>query len=303
MAVVSNKNYGQVFFSALLAASVIGLFLHFRESVLDAFVGVHLFWIVAGLICFLANYLARATRIHLLTQKKLSVFPGAIYCSTLHGFATYMLPVRAGELSLPFILKSRANIELTEGAKILYKARLLDVFILGIWLILAAILPGSSLQLIYRAAMAVLGCAMVSAPFVLGKCSTMILSPFPRFKGIARAVAESSGFDRNELLITFAIWFASAAMLWCITASMHLTLSVDQLFFLVAVQLALQLVPLQGFANSGNHEGGWMAAMIVIGYSAEVALKISLATHIVVLVFVLFLGLLALLFRFVDTGS
>ena len=171
MAADSAKNYSRNFISFLLAASVIGLFIFYRKEVSDAFKGISISWVVLGLTCFLINYFFRAARVHVLTKSKIAVFPDAIYCSSLHGFATYMLPMRAGEFSLPFILKSIAGIELKAGAKVLFKARLLDVLVLGFWLIVAAVFPFSKMPMTYKAAMAVLGVLMVSSPILLGSIS------------------------------------------------------------------------------------------------------------------------------------
>jgi hypothetical protein len=170
---------------------------------------------------------------------------------------------------------------------------LLDILVLGCWLMVAALLPHSSIPTAYKFALLVLGMTMVILPIVLGKLSRRISVQFQRLEKIARAVTENSTYNTTEILLSTAIWIASAAMLWCITAAMHITLSMDELLFLIAIQLVMQLFPIQGFANSGNHEGGWMAAMMVIGYPADVALKFALASHAVVLVFVLFLGLMA----------
>ncbi len=106
-----------------------------------------------------------------------------------------------------------------------------------------------------------------------------------------------STFNKIEILLSVTIWIASATMLWSIAAAMHLSLSVDELLFLVAIQLVMQLFPIQGFANSGNHESGWIAAMMMIGYPADISLQFALASHAIVLVFVLFLGFMALILR------
>jgi len=293
----SGNHYSRNIVSILLAASVIGLFLFYHKEVSDAFEKIRISWVVLGLTCFLINYFFRAARLHLLTKRTMAVLPDAVYCSSLHGFATYMLPMRAGELSLPFILKSTAGIDIKEGAKILYKARLLDVLVLGFWLIVAAILPFSKLPMSYKVSMAVLGFLMVSSPFVLGSISGRFLVHFKRISGLAKAVAGYSTFNKTEILLSASIWVASATMLWSIAAAMHLSMSVDELLFLVAIQLVMQLFPIQGFANSGNHESGWIAAMMMIGYPADISLQFALASHAIVLVFVLFLGFMALILR------
>ena len=115
---------------------------------------------------------------------------------------------------------------------------------------------------------------------------------------MANAVAEYSTFNKTEILLSVTIWIASAATLWSIAAAMHLSLSMDELLFLVAIQLVMQLFPVQGFANSGNHESGWIAAMMLMGFPADISLQFALASHAIVLVFVLFLGFMALVLRY-----
>ena len=297
MAADSGNNHLKRIISAILAVCVIGLFLFYKNEVFHAFKGINIAWVVVGLICFLINYSFRATRIHVLTNNGIATFPDGLYCSSMHGFATYMLPVRTGELSLPLLLKATAGVEIKEGIKVLFKARLLDVLVLGFWLLAAAVLPGTTLPMTYKAAMAVLGLAMVFSPIVLGHLSGRVLVHFKWMNKIAKAVAENSTFKKKEILFSIAIWIASASMLWCITAAMHLSMSMDELLFLVAIQLVMQLFPIQGFANSGNHESGWIAAMMLTGYPSNIALQFALASHALILVYVLFIGLIALILR------
>ena len=69
MAAGSGKHYSNIVFSALLAASVIGLVVYFADDVLAAITDARLNYVAAGLVCFIVNYLARATRLHWLTQR------------------------------------------------------------------------------------------------------------------------------------------------------------------------------------------------------------------------------------------
>ena len=124
---MSNKH----FFSGLLAISVFGLAFYSRKELMAALCGIQISWAIAGFCCILSNYGFRALRLNVLTGNKLPVWPQGVYCTGVHGFASYMLPLRSGDLSLPFLLKSISNMDLKEGATVLYKARLLEVFTLG----------------------------------------------------------------------------------------------------------------------------------------------------------------------------
>ena len=83
---------------------------------------------------------------------------------------------------------------------------------------------------------------------------------------------------------------------------MQLPISPSDIAFLIAIQLLMQLMPIQGFANSGNHESSWAAALMLLGFPADLSLKFALTSHAIILIYVLILGLLALVFRFAYLG-
>jgi uncharacterized membrane protein (DUF106 family) len=56
-------------------------------------------------------------------------------------------------------------------------------------------------------------------------------------------------------------------------------------------------MPIQGFANSGNHETGWTGALLLMGYAAEPALNFALTSHAIILIYALLIGLIALILR------
>jgi uncharacterized membrane protein YbhN (UPF0104 family) len=66
---------------------------------------------------------------------------------------------------------------------------------------------------------------------------------------------------------------------------------------MISVQLLFQLIPIQGFANAGNHEGSWIAALSILGIPASSGLVFALATHALVFVYVVSLGVVSLLIR------
>jgi hypothetical protein len=59
----------------------------------------------------------------------------------------------------------------------------------------------------------------------------------------------------------------------------------------------LQLIPVQGFANAGNHEGGWIAALAILGVPVSEGLEFALTSHAIILLYVLLLGLFAFTVR------
>jgi hypothetical protein len=66
-------------------------------------------------------------------------------------------------------------------------------------------------------------------------------------------------------------------------------------WLLISLQLPLQLIPVQGVANAGNHEGGWVAGLLIVGFSAQQAVEFALTSHVILISYVLVLGLVGLL--------
>jgi hypothetical protein len=284
--------------SVLLAAGVFGLALYYRQEVLTALSGIRTGWAIGGFFCILANYLFRALRLNVLTGKKLPVWPQGLYCTSMHGFANYMLPLRSGDLSLPFLLKATIQMDLKVGATVLYRARLLEVFTLGIWIVTAALVPSQSLPASITVTMFLTGLLMILSPFLLHKLLNLSILPFERIQRLARHFARTSKMSLQEILLTFGIWGSIAACTGCIAAAMQLPISSADIVFLIALQLAMQLMPVQGFANSGNHESGWVAALMLMGCPGDLALKFAITSHAIILAYVVFLGLIALMLRF-----
>jgi uncharacterized membrane protein YbhN (UPF0104 family) len=290
----SNKYY----FPILLAAGVFGFAFYYREEVMDALTGIQIPWVIAGFICILFNYCLRALRLNVLTDRMLKIWPQGLYCISVHGFVTYMLPLRSGDLSLPFLLKSIANVDLKEGAIILYKARLLELFTLGIWLVAAALVSFPKLHPVIIGTMILSGTLMALAPFLIQQLSDRSLLPFGKFNQIINIIAKASKMNLREIALTCGIWLLIALSIWCIALAMQLYISTEDIILLIALQLVMQLIPVQGFANSGNHESGWVAALVLTGRPMDIALKFALTSHAILLLYVLLLGLIALILKY-----
>ena len=281
-----------------MALCVVGLAFYYRDDVVTALQGIQASWAIAGFFCILTNYFCRALRLYMLTGGRLNVWPDGIYCTSMHGFATYMLPLRSGDLSLPFLLKATAAIELKDGALVLFKARLLEVFTLGIWFVVASVFPSSILPAPIIIVIAVSGVLMMLSPLILKKLFGLSILPFDIVRRTAKKLSQTSRMSLREISLTIGIWISIALGLWCVTVAIQLPLPLMDVFFLIALQLAMQLMPVQGFANSGNHESGWVGALILMGHPADAALKFALTSHAIILVYVLFLGLIALALRY-----
>ncbi|MBT8375026.1 MAG: flippase-like domain-containing protein, partial [Deltaproteobacteria bacterium] len=130
-----NVRLVQRILSFLLVIFILLIAVYEGPELLEAIKNVRLDWATAGLGCYLLNYMFRALRLRIISVSRLKLWPDTIHIICFHGFATYMLPFRTGDLTLPVILKTVSNIKITDGGKMLLKARLLDLSTLGFWML------------------------------------------------------------------------------------------------------------------------------------------------------------------------
>ncbi|MHA1974847.1 MAG: lysylphosphatidylglycerol synthase domain-containing protein, partial [Candidatus Hodarchaeales archaeon] len=109
--------------SFVLSASLLVLILiiatYNHKTLVQVMEKAELSWIGMGLGCYFLNYVTRAYRLWMLSQKQVSFFPAAVKSSCLHGFYSYFLPLRSGDLSLPLLLRFNAKLPLIQGSSIL----------------------------------------------------------------------------------------------------------------------------------------------------------------------------------------
>ena len=254
-------------------------------------------WAIAGLGVYFINYLLRAERLRIISGKRLEIWPDAIHSASLHGVATYFLPVRTGDLTLPVILKSVANIGLAEGGQILLKARFLDITTLGLWMLGASLFTTVSISPFVRAVWFLLALGTSMLPLAI-KCLKSLewLARLRKF-WVINVFETVTSVSFREIFISLGIWVAVASCFYCTARAVSLNIGIGDVWFLITIQLPLQLIPVQGLANTGNHEAGWVAGLALLGISASEGISFALASHALLIVYVLALGLLALISR------
>ena len=110
-------------------------------------------------------------------------------------------------------------------------------------------------------------------------------------------------FTFFEIIISLIIWFFIGCTLFSIVIALAIPLSFLDIWFLTAIQLPLQLIPIQGVANAGNHEIGWVAGFSILGISPEIGLGFALASHVAIILYVALLGLVGMLVPTEATDS
>ena len=291
----------QIVLSAGVAIGVIFAGCFYGRELLALLKTVNPFWLFAGLTSYAVNYLLRAIRLFFLSSKRVPLWPEGLHATCLHGFATYMLPFRSGELTLPITLKATTDLNLTLSSQILIRARLLDIQVLGLITTLSALFADVMISQMMKVVWLAMGLVMLFTPMMIHYIANFSRKSSIRWLQRLSRFGVRDQFRISEYIISLAIWIAVAGCFYFAAHAIGLPLNPIQVWLLVTLQLPLQLVPLQGFANAGNHEGGWIAGLVLLGVPASTAFEISLATHTILLAYVLVLGPAALITgRFIN---
>jgi hypothetical protein len=283
--------------SLLLAAAVVALAVYKGPELLQAFARVRPEWALAGVVFFAANYTLRAVRLTMLSPVPLRIWPEAVRVACLHGMASFLFPFRAGDLTLPVLLKAANATPLALGTRMLIKARLLDVAAMGVWMTAAALVLPAAIPFYFRCGWLALALPMAGAPWILKGMGRLGSRFTTGWLGRMAGAAARMNFSRLEILQSLAIWLTIGGFLFCATRAVGLELKIGEAWFLVSIQLPLQILPVQGIAQAGNHEGGWVAGLALLGIPPAEGLNFALTSHALILVNILALGPVALLAR------
>lgn len=92
-------------------------------------------------------------------------------------------------------------------------------------------------------------------------------------------------------MVSLLIWVSISSVLFCVIRAVNLPLGFGAAFILITIQLPLQLIPVQGLANTGNHEGAWIAALSLLGIPLKQAAEFAVTSHVIILFYVLVVGI------------
>ena len=283
--------------SFTLAIAVIFIATQQGRELANALKQVRLGWAVSGLGCYGLNYLLRALRLKVVMKDRINMWPEAVHAACLHGLATYLLPFRSGDFTLPVILNKTSNSSFSDGTRVLIAVRLLDLCALGLWILTAATFINVSIPATIHWAWIIFGVGLALLPFILQRVvirGTELQSQFWQRVFQWGLVAS---FSFKEIFVSLGIWACVGACFFCTVQAIGLPLGLMEVWLLITIQLPLQLIPLQGVANAGNHEGGWIAGLALLGVPAEQGLNFAILSHVLLLTYVLTLGPYAFFIR------
>ena len=284
------------------------------QQVLNTFANLNLAWILLAFSVYLVNYYLRAIRFKSLLELENIPFRQLLGVTNLYGMYLYLMPAKFGEITFPVLLKRRLGIDLSVSTGSLIVARVFDFFTI------ALILPVVLLSYWNLVTLTIRLVIVFFCMLIFGICiffiwmlrhpdtilprlekthsSNMTLNKFIDF--VTRIYKSVQTVDqRNKylelLLLTLGIWLCINTNFFLITLGISYSFSFFQIVVVSIIMIPLTLFPIQGFANLGAHELGWITAFTLFNYTYQDALNIAVSSHIVYVFFVLLLGLSGIL--------
>ena len=261
-------------------------------------------WLAAAFAFFILNYFLRTLRFHLLIHDPRVLLRRLMGVTSLYGMFNYLLPAKSGELTYVLLLNRCLRVGLADSTATLVTARFFDFGVVALCLpfVLAVFfdqLPDWLIQssIVYCVLVALAG-GLVVVWLRTGRFRTTDESTKNKLRRAVSKLVDGLRTidDRRQYwplwLLSLLIWGCVYTNLYLIVLSIGFAPTLVQMIVVSIILVPLTLLPVQGLANVGTHEVGWVAAYSLFGYSPELALAIAVTTHVVLFVFVLLLGAL-----------
>jgi hypothetical protein len=243
------------------------------------------------------TYVIRALRLYRYFRLR-DGFGSCVRLLLQHTMLANLLPLRAGELAFPALMKHYFSVPLNRSFAALLWLRVLDLHaVLWITILLGAAVVEMAPVLVAAIAISWLLLPLAvsysaqSLTSLLGKRDTRLLRAL---RDVLAAVPQSFGKLVENWLLTLLNWGLKLAVFaWIIQVFSALGYR-SSLAGAIGGELS-GVVPIQGFANFGTYEAGVVAAMRVVGVAVNDALTGALNLHLFSLGVSICGGLLAFL--------
>lgn len=290
------------------------------RTVADVIRRSNLWFVALALGCYLASYALRALRIQRIYRQQQLSLASLWPVIALNNLLNYLLPLRTGDLSLVYFLKTRLQVAVSAGAGIWLLTRMLDILMALLCLALAVAVyvfrGGWSGDMRLLASVVALSAALIAATWMLptlwraGLALLAALRPrvkalqrpwFERLQGKLAEVAEVLQLSREgpvlleQTIISLGIWVALFGFFWAVLQSIGITyLGLPEIVIGSSGAVIINFLPLNSFASIGTLQAGWAGGFALVGMPAEDMLVSGVVVHVWVISFATALALLAL---------
>ena len=278
-------------------------------------------WFLLSIVVYMLNYLLRAYRFKLLIQSIAVPLRELMGIACLHGMFTYLMPAKTGEFSYLWLIRRYRGVQLTESTASLVVARFFDFAVISLFLPAVLVvfwdrLPQSMMitAAVFCGIVYVVGGGAIiyfrrptaeliqSSSVQKNAVAVKIIASWRGFVDAVHLIHQRGGYLKL-LLLTTAIWLCIYTTFYCVVRSLGFEPTYAQMVVVSIILIPITLLPLQGFANIGTHEMGFVFAFALFGYSHEDALLIAVSSHILLLVLVMLLGAVGFIFLRQDGSS
>lgn len=275
-----------------------------------------------GLACvtYVAIGTTKARRLQLLFSPDPPGYFDALGTAWIHTMLIYLLPARAGELSLPLLF--RRNASLSRGIVAMGWYRVLDLVALAVIVpVILLVIPRQDQStpvpvLVAEVVVLTIGLTVTMAAERVVQVWLKIMqrlatSPSPRLQRVGargvsvchsfleslRHIGPKSGIYWALLALSILQWLAGFLYYGALLYGAGISLDPPQVVLVSAVASLLLAVPIQGIAGVGSYEGIWVFSLALVGVSTAPAILASLIIHMLTLCIAVGLGLLGLAYR------
>ena len=271
-------------------------------DVVEGIVNADFRFVLLAALCYIFTYPLRAFRIFYLAGCNNGITYGKILPVCFrHQFYGRIIPFKAGELSLVYLLKKRCGISISEGGTTLVLLRVFDGFVMVLSFIICNLFVGMGGIVSYIA-----GAGLIT---LVALCSLGI-ALFPKVICYLKkkklsgpvSVAENVWEMVNNLKVAdFAMLFLSTVVLWVfVYLSMHFVAyafvsSLDIVHTVAASFLAsvASFLPVNGLGGFGTTEAGWTLGFMLIGIDKSTAVVSGVVSNLMSFVIVCVFGLIS----------
>ena len=270
-------------------------------------VGLKWGWVILAFTVHVINYILRTFRLQIILPLKKVPYYQLFGLTGLYGMYNYLLPIGTGEVTLVALLKYRLQVSVEDGLVSLIASRFFDFSAIAMIIPVMLIFYWHTLP-VWAIYSSLIFCVVVLIVnlflfYFLNTKSTFSWIKFPQQNPLAGTVVEFLSrfrgglvmiLKKNEylrlLIITLAIWLCVYTNYYLVVVSLGYQVTYFQVIVVSIIMIPMALLPIQGLANFGTHEIGWVIAFSIFNQNRDMALNVAFSTHILLLFFVLLLG-------------
>ncbi len=293
----------------------------------SAFLGMYRPTLIAALAIMLLSNLFRAYRKNILVGSDRISMGDMFLVTMIRNAFNMVLPARTGELSYIYVLTSRFHFPLEIGVSTLMVVLIFDLVIVFSIILISIIIVGINTYSISSASVILISVALLSVSlivlFFLSNIIDMILIVYRKLlekfkvkegRPIYRIYSKVLDINNNlkiirgrriywkvylSSIVTRLLKFTSYYLIiHAILSPMGYSFSDLNYWVILLATIAAEIsavLPTHALAGFGTYQGAFALAFVILGFSEEISIIVGFSYHLVVLLFTVALGIIAMI--------